>query len=391
MASTSCGLIGERVAAVRIARGMTQRKLALLANVSLSLLRKVEQGRRSVSDQVLHSFASALSVEPDRLTDDRGTSDSRVHEAIPALRAAVSAYDLPDDGPVRSLRVLRGPVEEAVRARIAADYTPLAVALPDLVSELTRAFHSVKGAQAEEAAGLLAMAYRAADGVAFKYGYHDLSAHVIELIRWAASRSGDELLNAAAAYVRTEAFFANRDLPAGLRNLDMALGSLPPTETVDALATRGALHMRAAVVAGRLADEDLASVHLREARRAADRVPEGAYRGTSFGPSSVRIHEVSVAVELGDGARAMKTAREWAPARDLPAERRSHYYIDLAQAQLWLGQREGAFESLQVARRIAPQHAREHPRVRHALSTLLRLHRSPSQALRSYARWARAV
>lgn len=75
----------------------------------------------------------------------------------------------------------------------------------------------------------------------------------------------------------------------------------------------------------------------------------------------------------------------------LPAERRSHYYVDLSRAQLWLGMRDEAFASLRTARQIAPQHVREHPFVRDALVTLLRLHVSPPHPLVAYAEWTRAI
>lgn len=61
------------------------------------------------------------------------------------------------------------------------------------------------------------------------------------------------------------------------------------------------------------------------------------------------------------------------------------------RAQLWLGMREESFGSLQAARRIAPQHVREHPYVRDVLVTLLRLHVSPPHALLAFAEWARAI
>lgn len=192
-------------------------------------------------------------------------------------------------------------------------------------------------------------------------------------------------------YVRTETFFANNDLPSGLRRLELAIDATPSTVMVDSMAARGALHMLAAVVAGALIDAETASMHLTEANKLARQVPEGVYLGTAFGPSSVHIHDVSTAVELGRGEQALDLAQDWVPSHGLPAERRSHYYIDLAQAQLWRGWRNDAFESLQIARRIAPQHTREHPRVRKALTALLRLHLSPPEALVSYADWARAV
>lgn len=83
----------------------------------------------------------------------------------------------------------------------------------------------------------------------------------------------------------------------------------------------------------------------------------------AFDPDSVRAHEVSVAVSLGDEhiAWALDVASEWKPPKELPAERRSGFYIELARAQLWTGLADDAVESLKVARHIDPQHTREHP------------------------------
>jgi hypothetical protein len=89
-------------------------------------------------------------------------------------------------------------------------------------------------------------------------------------------------------------------------------------------------------------------------------------------------------------ARALDVAREWKPPTDLPAERRSGFYIELGRAQLWSGQADHAFESLKVARRIAPQHTREHPWVRQDAATLRRLKRADSETLSNFAEWCAA-
>jgi transcriptional regulator with XRE-family HTH domain len=384
--------VGKRIAAARAVRHMTQRDLAIAAAVSLSMVRKIEQGSREAGDQVLVAISDALDVPLERLTDRaRGRTDSRVHAAIPALRTAVANYDLPEDGPIPSLADYQNKVEEATRRRLSSQYAQLAKDLPSLISAGVRMLHAADEPERQDAARLLTMIYRSADAVASKYGYIDLSDRIIQLMRWASNYSDDPLLHASVAYVRTETFFANNDLASGLRRLELAIDATPAPTAIDAVATRGALHMRAAVVAGAFRDANDASMHIAEAYNMAQRVPEGVYFGTAFGPSSVHIHDVSTAIELGQGKRALEIAQDWAPSRDLPAERRSHYYVDLAHAQLWQGLRSDSFESLQVARRIAPQHVREHPRVREALVSLLRQHLAPPEPLVSYAIWANAI
>lgn len=384
--------LGSQIAAVRTGRHMTQRQLADAAAVSLSMVRKIEQGSRRASDDVLIALSNALEIPPEHLTGgSRTLTASRVHSAIPNLRTAVANYDLPDGGPLTSLADLRLRVKKATEQRLASQYAQLAGDLPSLLRDGTRALHTGSPRQKNEIAKLLTMAYRAADAIASKYGYDDLSDRIIEVMRWASGHSDDALLHASVAYVRTETFFANNDLASGLRRLELAIDASPAPSTLCAKAVRGALHMRASVVAGALRDPATAAMHIAEAYELARHVPDGVYLGTAFGSSSVHIHEVSTAVELGQGERALSAAREWAPPSDLPAERRSHYYIDIAQAQLWQGLRSDAFESLQLSRRIAPQHTRENPRVRDTLAALLRQHVCAPDALVSYADWARAV
>ncbi|GHE68600.1 hypothetical protein GCM10017771_92390 [Streptomyces capitiformicae] len=232
-----------------------------------------------------------------------------------------------------------------------------------------------------------------ADAVAYKFGARDLSARLVDLMRWAAPAAGDPLLSASVAYVRTETFFAARAHGPGLRALEQALDAAPAPVAAPSIAVKGALHMRAAVIAGRARDASAAATHLDEARALADRVPEGVYYGTAFGPDSVRIHEVSVAVSLGDEhvGRALGIASEWSPPNGLPAERRSGFYIELARAQLWSGLADDAFESLTVARRIAPQHTREHSWVREDAATIRRLKRADSESLTNFAEWCSAI
>ncbi|MFI1293898.1 helix-turn-helix domain-containing protein [Streptomyces sp. NPDC020792] len=389
------GGVGRRIAYYRsVARPkMTQQQLADAACISLGTIRKIERGERGVTDATLEAIADALGVDPSRLRTDRGATPTRVHDALPALSAAIATYDLPEDGPVRPLHDLRTAVAEAVRWRVAVQYTRIVRKLPDLLTELARAFHAAPAEDRAELAGLLVKAYRSADAVAYKFGARDLSARLVDLMRWAVPEANDPALTASVAYVRTETFFAARAHTAGLRALEQALDAAPAPTATPAIAARGALHMRAAVIAGRAHDNSAAAHHLDEARTLADQVPERIYCGTAFGPDSVRTHEVSVAVSLGDDhiGRALDLATEWKPPKDLPAERRSGFDIELARAQLWTGLADDAFESLKVARHIAPQHTREHPWVREDAATLRRLKRADSETLTNFAEWCAAT
>jgi transcriptional regulator with XRE-family HTH domain len=394
MPPTSAGAVGKRIAYYRsVARPkMTQQQLADAACVALGTVRKVERGERGVSDDVLEAIAAALGVDPSRLLADREQVANRVRDALPALSAVISYYDVPDDGPVRPLPVLRDAVAQTTAWRLSAQYLQIARAAPDLLAELACALQTGAPAELPEVAALLITAYRSADAVAYKYGARDLSARLVELMRWAAPQAGDPLVSAAVSYVRTETFFAAHAHAQGLRALEQAVDASPAPDEPKAIAARGALHMRAAVIAGRAGHHDAAEEHLGAARSLGDRVKEGVYHGTAFGPDSVRIHEVSVAVSLGGDhvQRAFDVAREWKPPKDLPAERRSAFYIELARAQLWGGLMDDAFESLKVARRIAPQHTREHPWVREDAATLRRLKRADAESLTNFAEWCHA-
>ncbi|MFE0421820.1 helix-turn-helix domain-containing protein [Streptomyces sp. NPDC058953] len=371
---------------------LTQQQLADAARIHVGTLRKIERGARNAGDGVLVAIADALGIDMAILLGTHDRTTDRVRGALPVLSAVIAAYDLPDDGPVRPLAELRAAVADAAKKRLNAQYAAISKDIHVLLAELLRAFAQADGGDRPNIARLLVSACRTADAMAFKFRAHDLSARLIELMRWAAPHTEDPLTGATIAYVRTETFFAARAHDAGLRALEHAIDHIPAPRSPEEFAALGALHMRASVIAGRARVEDAAFRHLAEARGLAEAVPEGTYDGTAFGPDSVRIHEVSVAVSLGGDhtATALDVARRWKPDEELPKERRSGFYIELARAQLWSARSDDAYESLKSARRIAPLHTREHPWVRSDIATIRRLKRSGTEDLSSFAEWCHA-
>ncbi|MET7640622.1 helix-turn-helix domain-containing protein [Streptomyces sp. NPDC005438] len=383
--------LGKRIAATRKAKRLRQADLARESFVSLPMVKAIEQGKRYPSDTTLEAIAGALRVDPTRLLDVHTSTETRVHAALLGTSASLAAYDVPLGPPRRTLDVLRPIVDEAVHWRLAAQYGRIAQQAPVLLDDTLAAFHAAQDKR--EAARLVVGAARSVDAVAYKFGARDLSARLIELMRWAVPHAEDPLLHASVAYVRTEVFFAARAHTVGIRALEAAVDAAPAARDENTAAARGALHMRAAVIAGRDGDADTASSHISHARRLSEQTREGTYLGTAFGPESVRIHELSVAVSLGQDHidDAFAVARSWAPSTSLPAERRSGFWIELARAQTWGGRFNDAFESLKVARSIAPQHTREHPWTRETTGTLVRLRRADQESLHHFASWAGAV
>jgi hypothetical protein len=318
---------------------------------------------------------------------ERGRSDHSVEiqAGVQRLRRILNARDLQEDGWAQPVAPLNRAVAGLTESRLQARYVQIARQVPELIAEILR----TRSDDREQVGRALTLAYRAADGLAFKFGYTDLSARLIELMHGTAEDSNDELLIGAVAYVRTETFFATDDLEMAARSLVQAVDHIPVKSlgSPRGAATYGSLHMRAAVVAARMGEAGSARDHLAEAKLMADRVPEGVYYGTAFGPDSVKIHDVAVNVDLGDAPTAVERAGSWQPPQQLPAERRSHYFIDMARAQVEIGRYGAAHDALRTARLIAPQHVREHPHVRQSLLSLMRTRGSKDAELVNFAGW----
>jgi transcriptional regulator with XRE-family HTH domain len=378
---------GQAIAAARKALGLTQSELARQAVISLSLLRKIEQGSRSLTPGVHTALNAVLALAP--AADGSVAASERIAAALPQLRAVMDAYDLPPDLPyaLRPIAELRRLTSSATAWRLSSQYVKLAGLLPGLITDLTAIALSSAGHEQEQAFALLALAYRATDAIADKHGHHDMSGRATELIRWAAARSADPDLQMMSTYVRAELFFSGEHARTGLRMIDSVPAPAPPVGDVPPLAMRGALYMRAAVLAARAGMPDEAADRMAEAQAIARQVPDGVYHGTAFGPASVRVHELALAVETGDVGRAVNLAGEWQPPDALPAERRSHFHIEAARAYCWAGNPNRAVTALWQARRAAPQHTRCNPAVIETVGVLIRASRKPPPPLIQLATW----
>jgi transcriptional regulator with XRE-family HTH domain len=163
--------IGPRVAEERKLAGLTQQQLARRANMSLSLVRKVEQGAVPASPAFVSAIARTLGVGVAELLGQPYTrsnrTEQRLHATVPPLRRELAAYCVPpdDDVRVRSLPELATAVSQASEHRHAVNLDALGAELPGLLAELRLATWTLDGRDRERAFGLLAETYYAAGSV----------------------------------------------------------------------------------------------------------------------------------------------------------------------------------------------------------------------------------
>jgi hypothetical protein len=140
------------------------------------------------------------------------------------------------------------------------------------------------------------------------------------------------------------------------------------------------------VASARTNDGEQAYAYLARARQAA--VHLGADRNdynTEFGPTNVLLHEVNIAVELGDAGHALRVAAKADTAR-LSPERQARLLIDVARAHAQRRQPYLMVSTLRQAERIAPEQIHTHPLVRELIEDALRSDQGDAPDLQELAR-----
>ncbi|WP_040779795.1 helix-turn-helix domain-containing protein, partial [Nocardia pneumoniae] len=386
--------IGERTARARKLARLTQPQLAQKANVSMSLLRKVERGARPASPAFIAAVAGALGVNIEDLTGQPYTparDDAGAHATIRELRRKILAFNNEPLSAPTTLEELTAALHRVRESRRRGRYGDRIAELPDVIHGLhVLARDEPSGQRLETIYSTLAYAYNSASSIAYRYGYLDLAGLAAERCVWAAERSGDPAWPIAAEYHRALILLYSGAYAGGLRIVERAYAAseqLPTTPEV--LAVRGALHLRGAILSARALDADTADAHLREARRIGAAISSDQYEeyGTGFHLPNVAIHSVAVPVELSDGATAVSRAEKIRLPASVAPSRAGHHLIDVSRAWLLHGDKQRALGSLEQARKIAPELTRNHPQVHETVRVLARARRS-TDGLASFANWA---
>ncbi|MFJ2702221.1 helix-turn-helix domain-containing protein [Streptomyces sp. NPDC087428] len=396
---------GARIGAYRRLCRLTQSQLANKANISYSLLVKVEQGRRPASASLTAAVARALGVPITTFTGQPYIIDhahDRLDGPLADLRASLENWDLVlDEVPVRGAAETGADVRLLLDARRASNYAKITTMAPPLIDELVQISQTATGHAEEQAHRMLAHVYRSAYDVAYNLGLSDLVALLLSRMDYSVSRGNDPYLMALHHYMRAYATFTTGRLEVGQAIISRALDIVETgvrAEEVPALCSAGNLRLRAAMLACRLGDEDTARGELAEARRLGDLLGREVTGGRDYGPhiqsfgaTNVAIHASAVEMELGNHSRALQLAKEVRPPADYFPDRLGHFWIDTARAQLSTGKTDAALSSLLKARSVAPQQAKYHPSVRETVRDLVHAARRTPDTLIGYASWCGAA
>jgi transcriptional regulator with XRE-family HTH domain len=373
--------IGQRVALLRQARGLSRDELAGAIGYSGEWLKSVELGRRQLDRfSVIQALAEALGADyTDLLGRPTPTGDpatQAAHQAIPALRRTLLRAQLPNStaGSPLPLPELRTRVNRTNRQRRHARYGNLAVDLPELLTDLAATAAATAGAQRDVANHLLAEARHNAAMMTKKLGYVDLAALAAAQALQAALASGDPLLVTAMEWTQAEVCMTAgatdeaRLLVAG--GLDRVEGLLTDDD-LGAWSLWGTLHLVDSVIDAQRGQQAEAANALAEAAIAADRVGSAATYQTEFTAGNRAIHVVHVALELGEGREALDRVAG-IDLTSLPKERRARHGIDRARAAARDGDDAQAMHEIVTADRLSPEGVRSHPLVLDMVATAAR-------------------
>lgn len=387
--------LGRRIAQERKRRGLSQPELARLIDRSVAWVSQVERGVRKVDRMsVLEKVAEALDVPLSELAAEAPVV-AAVTEETPGtaglrllLSGAHSLRAMLHSAPVPPTEEIRPRVDLAWELTHESRYVELTELLQGLVPALETAVRSAPEDRRAELFELLALAYQACSAALAKLGEPEAAWIAADRAIIAAERAGDPLMMAAGAFRLGFVFLGARhfdQVEETARTASDALWFLADQGKPEAMSLWGGLTLQRAVAASLLNDADTAYQHLAKAREIAERLGDGRNDyNTEFGPANVALHEVAVAVELGDAGHALRVGTA-VDASALSNERRARLQMDLARAHAQRRQVDEAVATLVAAESIAPEQVRNHRITHQLVSDLLTMQDPPSPELRELA------
>jgi transcriptional regulator with XRE-family HTH domain len=360
--------IGERVRFYRDARGLSQKRVATFARISVDYLSMVERGVKTPRVDVLYRIANVLRVpiavfftEPELGEDGRLSAD-----AIGRAMTAIGRMEAPDAPP--DLQQLRSQVAGAWEAwqETGARFTAACALLPDVILEAERAVRAfplpADAGRRQEANRIAADLYLLVRQVCKFMHRNDLAVLAADRGLRCVEAADDPVRMAAARWNLSKALLTSGQPEEAEEVALKGMEDLAPrvrVGDVDALAMHGGLNLAASLAEVRVGDPWTARRRVREeAASIADQTGEVNPAWTVFGPANVQIHSVVVDTEAGDLDRALDTASDLAFDTIPTVERRASHLLTVAECYEQRHEDIAVLHTLLTLERQAPEDLR---------------------------------
>ncbi len=341
MAGSSEIPVGECLKFYRTGQRKTQAVVAGLAGVSEDYLSQIERGLKSPTITLLHRFARILNVPVSALLGEPTIQrDEEVHPVASAINRALilPAGEHPHPSS-EDLQALRDRVDAAWQTWQASPnrFTEASEVVPALVEDVQAATRALQVGSAKDRRTAYAIAadlYFLLRTFTKRIGRVDLSLLVADRGIWAAEQADDPIRIAGARWNLAHVLIAQDDADGAedvaIRSADSLKAEAKQSRESHAM--QGALWLTGAVASVRNGDAWTAHDRIREhALPAAERAGEGNVMWTAFGPTNVQLHEVSVEMETGESAEALRLADRADAAKSASIERQTTFALEVAR------------------------------------------------------------
>ncbi|WP_117672133.1 helix-turn-helix domain-containing protein [Micromonospora sp. MW-13] len=347
--------IGARIRYWRMRRsGMTQAVLAGLAGVSQSYISQVESGRKTIDRRsTLVAVAAALQVTVADLlgqgTEPGDPARDSAAECVPAIWSALIEIEDGERRPsTRGRDELAGDISRSDQLRTRSNYPAMARLLPGLLLD----------AAAVDGTVLAQVAYQASTCLRH-LGYRHLALNTARVAVSAAEEVEDPAWIGASRFAYAQSL-PIESAPLAARAADRSLVGLQADAADERVRQMlGQLHLSAALTSTVSGRPDVARDHLAEAAREAATLgdpPDGAgFNGCGFGPTNVKLWEMSIAAESGEPGRVIELSRTVRPQVLVATNRQMSYRLDVGRALADTGRRDAeALAAFVRAEQAAP-------------------------------------
>lgn len=256
----------------------------------------------------------------------------------------------------------------------AGRHTDLLESLPGLLADA----HDAARSRSDLAHARLSSCYSLAARLLVKIGRYDRARLTADRATVYAELSGSSPTAAAAAR-ELSIVLRHQDQPDAAQRLILSAaakvestGLTTPTQS----ATYAQMLCTTSYTAARAGDRDQALAMIREASRAARKIPWQVPAGRPFPitPAAVHLYEVGVHWALGDAGAALQAGRALHPDQFPTAERKGRMHTDLGRAWWQWGKPEQTAGALLSALRVSPGEVRDRPAIRQIVSDLSMRH-----------------